>query len=133
MRRNPVAGAGRAGRIPKLAQLGDRRVAGHLMSSCRALFVLFLLLNACLQFRERVSIDGHGPAGVYVLSELDIAPATSPIPVGAGDPDAPTRMPGSYLGQSVVYCGHWNTFPPASPHDDRQEGAVPRAPRDTNG
>src|SRR5580692_891570 len=124
MCRNPEAGAGRAGRIPRLTRLPDRRMAGHLMSSCRALFVPFLLLDACLQFRERVSINGHGPAGVYVLSELDIAPASSPVPAGAGDPDAPTRMPGSCLGQSVVYCAHGNTFPPASPHHDRHEGAV---------
>jgi hypothetical protein len=54
----------RALQVPRLTRLRDRGVAEHLMSSCRALFVFLLLLDACLQFRERVSIHGHGPAGV---------------------------------------------------------------------
>src|SRR5580692_6677658 len=46
----------------------------------RGLVVLLLLLDPCLQFRERVSIYSHGPSGMYALDEPDIASATSPVP-----------------------------------------------------
>jgi hypothetical protein len=69
----------------------------------QGLVVLLLLLDPCLQFRERVSIYSHGPSGMYALDEPDIALAASPVPVGAGDPDTPMRMPGLCVGQRIVF------------------------------
>jgi len=81
---------------------GSARAAFRMQVYLRLNPVLFLLLDPFLQFRERISIYGHGPAGVHAFSEPDIAMASSPETAGAGDPDTPLRIPGLGLGQSVV-------------------------------
>ncbi len=63
---------------------------------------LLLFLYLYLQFREGISIYGHGPARTQMLDEPDIAPASSPISAGTGDPDTPARMSCLRFGQGMV-------------------------------